>query len=172
MESLLKKLTVLPVCALLVVAAISLTGQAQASLVAEYSFDETSGTVAHDSLGSRNGNLLGDAAFAPGQGINGSGAVSLARETGDLVDMGDNFGFSSFSIQTWVKIPNGYGSVEVPFGKHVAGYGIGPYVSISEGSAGTAHFFQGATRLRPIRSQPSTTDSGTRSWPSLTARHR
>ena len=39
--------------------------------------------------------------------------------------------------------------VEVPFGKHVAGYGIGPYVSISEGSAGTAHFYPGAYPFTP-----------------------
>lgn len=129
--------------------AISLGGEAYGSLVAYYNFDETGGNVAHDSVGTVNGTLLGNATFVAGAGINGTGAVSLDRSTADLVSMGDNFGFSSFSIQSWTKIPEGYSTVEVPFGKHIAGAGIGYYVSISEGSNGTAHFYPGAYPFTP-----------------------
>lgn len=131
------------ICPGIILLAQCLGGVAEASLIAHYAFDETSGTVAHDSIGSMNGALQGGAKFVMG-GINGSGAISLDRATGDLVNMGDNFGFASFSIQSWVKLDENYGTVSVPFGKHIAGAGIGYYLSISEGAPGKAWLYPGA----------------------------
>jgi len=65
--------------------------------VAYYNFDEASGTIAHDSVGSINGTLMGGATFDPGAGING-GAVSLNTATNAYVDMGNNFAFTSGSF--------------------------------------------------------------------------
>ena len=134
---------------LFILFAVGTAGVAHGGLVASYHFDEAGGNIAHDATGSVDGTLLGQANFVTGAGINGSGALSLNRSTGDLVTMGNHFGFSSFSIQSWVKIENGYAAVEVPFGKHIAGAGIGYYVSISEGSQGTAHFYPGAYPFTP-----------------------
>ena len=99
---------------------MALGGEAQGSLIAEYSFDETSGTIAHDSIGSVNGSLQGGATFAPGAGVNGSGAINLNRATGGLVNMGDHFGFvgGSFSAEVWVKLNPGDTDASLPIGKH------------------------------------------------------
>jgi Concanavalin A-like lectin/glucanases superfamily/PEP-CTERM motif len=117
--------------------------------VAYYAFDETSGTVAHDSVGSVNGTLAGSAAFDPGAGINGGGAISLSKTTGDYVTMGDNFNFTtSFSLQVWVKLSPGDTESEIPVARHwathVAGYALGINNTGDNGSPepnGTAHFY-------------------------------
>lgn len=102
----------------------------QAALIAYYTFDEASGAVAHDSVGSIDGILSGSAAFAPGAGILG-GAISLNILTHDLVDMGNNFGMTggSFSIQAWVKLAPGDTTAYIPVSKHystvLAGYALG-----------------------------------------------
>jgi hypothetical protein len=117
---------------------------AGAGIVAHYSFDEHGGTIAHDMVGNVNGNLLGGAIFQTGTGVSGSGAIYLDRSTSALVNMGDHFGFaSSFSIQAWVKLHPGESMVSVPFGKHIAGAGIGYYTSINEVNAGMARFYPG-----------------------------
>src|SRR5438067_1062211 len=61
---------------------------ARADLIAYWKLDETSGTIAHDSVGGFNGTLTGSAVFAPGMGII-NGAVSLTHSTNTLVNMGD-----------------------------------------------------------------------------------
>ena len=147
------------VCAVFLILATNYGGLAYGSLVAYYSFDETNGTVAHASIGSVDGNLLGSAVFAPGEGINGSGAVRLDRGTNDLVSMGDHFGFASFSIESWIKIPNGYTTVEVPFGKHIAGAGNGYYVSVSELGPDVTQFYPGNyPRIYSSTTQPVVND--------------
>ena len=74
------------------------------SLVAHWTFDEASGTTAHDSTGAFNGTLSGGAAFVTG-GISGN-AISLASATNSLVNMGNGFpGFTTgdFSVVSWIK---------------------------------------------------------------------
>jgi hypothetical protein len=107
---------------------LSLSSEAQGGLIAEYNFDETGRTIAHDSVGSVNGTLFGGATFVPGAGIQG-GAISLDKATNSFVDMGNNFGFTSsgdFSIQTWVKLNAGDTSFSMLIAEHhstiVAGY--------------------------------------------------
>jgi uncharacterized protein (TIGR03437 family) len=81
------------------------TSPVEAGLVGFWNFSETSGSIAHDSSGSGiNGTLTATgAAFDPGAGPNGGGAINLS--TG-FVSMGNNFAFSGtqvFSIQAWIR---------------------------------------------------------------------
>lgn len=79
-----------------------LTASARGDIVAQYHFDESSGTSAADSIGSIDGTLSGGASFVAG-GISGN-AVDLTQ-AGDLVNMGNNFGLTGtdFSIVFWVN---------------------------------------------------------------------
>jgi hypothetical protein len=127
--------------------AIALSGGAQAALVAHYSFDETSGTTAHDSAGAVNGTLQGGASFAAGAGIAG-GAVQLDRAANGLVNMGDNFGFTSGSgsVEVWVRLNPGESAGTIPVGKHFATFVAGYFLAINDvgdgcGASGRAHFY-------------------------------
>ena len=131
----------------IILLAIGLGGEAQASLIAHYAFDETNGTIAHDTSGLIDGTLQGGATFAPGAGING-GAIMLNRTTGDLVNMGDNFGFTSgdFSAEVWVKLNAGDTVGSVPIGRHYSGIAAGYFVAINDvfdgcSTIGAAHFY-------------------------------
>lgn len=143
-----KSVTLSLSCALAALIGLSAGGEAAAGLVASYAFDETSGSVAHDSVGGVDGNLTSTgAAFVAGAGVNGSGAVSLSRSSGGLVNMGNHFGFASYSIQVWVNLPAGTSAVEVPVGKHVAGAGVGYFIAI--GNAGDGCCGPGVPQLYP-----------------------
>src|SRR5438309_2354247 len=112
-------------------AAILLNGLARpvaaATLEGHWTFDETSGPVAHDSSGNGiDGTLQGGAVFAPGLGISG-GAISLDKLTTSFVNMGNNFDYTGdMSLQAWVKLSVGDTSFEAPvvrhWSTHVAGY--------------------------------------------------
>ncbi len=120
---------------------------AYAGLLSFWDFNETSGIIAHDSVGSVNGTLMGSAAFVSG-GLNGN-AVSISG-AGSLVDMGDNFNFSnssSYSLQVWVKLAPGDTTGYIPVARHhattVAGYAMA-INNIGDGCSappGTAHFY-------------------------------
>ena len=117
------------------------------NLIAYYAFDETSGTTAHDAIGSVDGTLQGGAMFAPGAGIRG-GAIMLNQATGDLVNMGDHFGFTSgsFSIETWVRLNPGDTNSSVPVGKHFSRIIAGYFLAINDvgdgcSAIGSAHFY-------------------------------
>jgi hypothetical protein len=93
---------------------------ARASIVAHYTFDETSGTLAHDSTGGVDGTIAGSAAFVAG-GISGN-AISLNNATRDLVNMGNNFGTlpsSGFSMKAWIRTTQTTG--QIPVSKHNGG---------------------------------------------------
>ena len=127
--------------------AIGVTGGAQAALVAHYSFDETSGLVAHDSAGAVNGNLQGGASFAAGAGIAG-GAVQLDRAANGVVNMGDNFGFTggSGTVEVWVRLNAGESAGTIAVGKHFSTFVAGYFLAINDvgdgcGGSGGAHFY-------------------------------
>jgi len=105
-------------------------GNANASLVANWSFNEISGTIAHDSVGGVNGTLQGGATFTGTGGSMGGGAVNIPM--GGYVDMGNNFpATSSFTIEAWIKLASGETSGMVVASKHVSGVGQGYYLSIN-----------------------------------------
>jgi hypothetical protein len=105
------------ICGLAAAIACCVALPANAALVGQWNFTETSGTVAHDSSGSGiDGTLAGGATFDPHAGPGGGGAVELtpgpdyATSLGPLIDMGDNYNFSglaTFSTQVWVKLTPG-----------------------------------------------------------------
>jgi hypothetical protein len=118
--------------------------EAHAQLIAEYKFNETSGTVAHDSVGGVNGTLHGGASFVPNAGAFG-GAVQLDAATNSYVDMGNNFGFltGDFSLSLWVKVaPNANfpdPNSGVVAGKHHNGF-VNGYV-LATGTSGAVAFY-------------------------------
>jgi alpha-L-fucosidase len=67
-------------------------------LIHRYSFNETSGTVAHDSVGGADGTLNGSAAF------DGNGHVVLNGTSGTYVSLPGNLlaGLSNVTIEAWV----------------------------------------------------------------------
>ena len=95
-------------------------------MIDSWNFDETSGSVAYDSVGTVNGILQGQATFVPGAGIQG-GAIQLNATTDDLINMGDNFGFSTgdFSVEVWVKLNPDDTEPLMPVAHHYSGYGAG-----------------------------------------------
>src|SRR5262249_21318260 len=72
--------------------------------VAQWSFDESSGTTAHDSAGAHDGTLLGDASWLPTAGPDGSGALSLDG-AGDGVQGPSDPALepTSMSITLWLR---------------------------------------------------------------------
>ena len=62
--------------ATILVLAVTISAPVQASLIAHWKFDETSGTTAFDSAGIFDGTLQGATTFAPGRGI-ADGAIQL-----------------------------------------------------------------------------------------------
>ena len=119
-----------------------------AGLIAAWDFNESSGTVAHDSVGSVNGVLINGATFDPGAGLNGSGALWVDPSTNGYVSMGNNFAFGSgsFSIEAWVKTNPGETLGMFAVAKHFSGFGNGYFLAVNnvgDGAGGTskAHFF-------------------------------
>ena len=145
---------------------------ASASLVAYWNFDETSGTVAHDSAGSYNGNLHGSASWSPSGGIAG-GAISLNRTTNDYVDMGNVLPFNSgdFSIVAWVKTSTTSDNTFV-LSRHRSGtwngYFIGVNKSGSYGQSNKAYFYDATS---PGNCPVSTTDVNDDAWHQIVAVH-
>ena len=68
------------------------------ALIHRWSFNETSGTIAHDSIGSADGTLNGSAAF------DGSGRVVLNGTSGTYVSLPGNLlaGLSNVTIEAWL----------------------------------------------------------------------
>lgn len=129
--------------------ALGNTGQVRASLIGFWKFNESSGSIAHDSVGSINGTLMGNASFAPGSGPGGGGAIRLNIATDDYVNMGYNFGFvsgGSFSLQAWIKTNPGDTTGMVAVAKHHSGNVSGYFLAVNDvhdgtGGANNAHFY-------------------------------
>jgi hypothetical protein len=106
---------------LIVGASAAVVGSAHADLVAHWKFDESRGTVAHDSAGTANGTLTGDATFVPGVAGN---AVKVSTPGNGLVNLGDVFNFegnATFSISFWMRTSTTNSSTnEVALGRHAA----------------------------------------------------
>jgi hypothetical protein len=98
--------------------AAGMAGQAHAALVAEYNFNEGSGTTTAPTVGSVDGTLTGGATFVS-NGIQG-GAVDL---TGGLVNFGNNMvPTGPFSVQIWVETSTGGMPASYQTGGDVGGF--------------------------------------------------
>jgi hypothetical protein len=95
--------------------AAGLAGQGHADLIAEYNFNEGSGTSTDPTVGSVDGTLTGSANFVSG-GVQG-GAVSLSRGGNGLVNFGPNLypTSGSYSIQVWVETMDSTASLPVAY---------------------------------------------------------
>ena len=110
--------------------------------VAHWKFDETSGTVAHDSAGSFDGTLSpGGSSFVPG-GISGNG-ISLSKAGQGFVDMGSVLGMESgdFSVVAWVKMSAGDTTeCSTIVSKQRAGYANGYVIAVNRCGGPTAGY--------------------------------
>jgi hypothetical protein len=124
-------------------ALLSATG-AKAALIAEYNFNEGSGTTVNPTVGTVIGALTGAANFVSG-GIDG-GAVNISSSGGGLVNFGQNlFPTGPFSVQIWVETTDAAKAIPVSYHTStvVAGYIIG-INDIGDGcgaASGSASFY-------------------------------
>jgi hypothetical protein len=141
------------------------------SIVARWSFDETSGNVAHDSVGSYNGTLsTNGSAFVAG-GISGN-AISLNKALNGYVNMGNVLGSTTqaMSVVAWLKTAPGYNIDDSAIvSKHAAFTQNGFWLMVNRagggGLPGKAIFGEGAA----IRSVTSTTTVNDGNWHQIVA---
>ena len=152
-----------------------------ADVLAHWTFDERSGSIAHDSAGSFNGTLspIG-AAFVPG-GKSG-GAIRLERNLASenlgvyskngYVYMGNVLDLTAgdFSIVAWVKMSVGDQTSEtVVLSKHERWYNNGYIIGINSlgggGQADKAMFYEGTVAGAPV----STTSVNDGNWHQIVA---
>jgi hypothetical protein len=129
---------------LCIIGAFSVSGQSFAGTVAHWPFDENGGDTAFDVIGTHDGALAGYATLGV-QGVSG-GAISLDHTSGDMVNMGDVFGFTSgdFSISVWIKTTTTLPE-SIVAGKHLSGVGAGYLICINTsagyGEINKAYFY-------------------------------
>jgi len=129
-----------------VILALGATGNCFAQLLSQWHFDETSGTVAVDSVGGNDGTLNGDAAFVAG-GIS-ENAISVTKAGNGFVNMGDVFPMTSgnASISVWIKTAPGDQQADNVFvSRHQAGstngYLLGVNTTSGYGLTDKAYFY-------------------------------
>lgn len=120
---------------------LGMVTMANAALIDQWSFNETSGATAYDSIGGINGTLVGGATFMPSGGISG-GAIKI---TDGYVNMSHNFAaMPNFAVQAWVKIEPGATNVYcslpeasyqqfcmIPVAEHRAGIPEGYFLGVN-----------------------------------------
>lgn len=115
---------------------VSLTVSPELPILAHrYSFSETSGTTASDSVGGANGTLSGDATFS------GTGQVVLSGNLGSSVTLpaGILSNFDEVTIETWATFPgvNATNAILFAFGSE-SGSGAENYIEFSPHTPGLA----------------------------------
>ena len=155
----LRRILVILVCGVLA----PVFDQAHAGPAAHWTFDEGSGTIAHDSVGSFHGTLSSAGSSFVAGGISGN-ALSLNRALNGYVDMGNIFGFTSqaFSLSAWVKTAPGYSiSDSAILSRHTGFSKNGYWLMVNQAGGGgqtsKAIFGQGAATAA-VTSTTSVTD--------------
>jgi hypothetical protein len=130
---------------------VALPWASRAAVLAHWSFNESGGAIAHDSVGSYNGTLSPAGASFSGGGISGN-AISLNRALNGFVSMGNVLGFTSqpFSIVAWLKTAPGYSTSDSAIvSKHAAFSQNGFWLMANQagggGQTGKAIFGEGAS---------------------------
>jgi hypothetical protein len=100
--------------------------------LARWAFDETEGSVASDSMGTRHGTLSANGAEFVPEGVRGN-ALRLTRAEGGYVNMGEAVTLgNAFTLVAWVKTkPNDTTETMVVTGQHAAGTVNGYYLSLN-----------------------------------------
>jgi hypothetical protein len=137
--------------------------------IAHWTFDESGGTVANDSVGTFNGNLSATGSAFVSGGISGN-AISLERAANGFVNMGNVLGLTSgsFSLVAWVKM-NSTEADTVALGKHQTFSHNGYFLAINPtgggGQVNKAMFYQGSIVGAPV----STTSVNDGNWHQIVA---
>jgi hypothetical protein len=147
---------------------------AHGGILAQWHFDEVSGTTAHDSVGSFNGTLSAQgAAFVPG-GISGN-AIGLSRVANGTVSMGNVLMLTNtpFSVVAWIKMnANDTTQDTVVLSKHAAfsnnGYEVTVNISGGGGAPNKAQFYEGTVFGSPT----STMSVNDGNWHQIVGVHR
>jgi hypothetical protein len=115
-------------------------------LLAHWRFDESGGTIAHDSVGGYHGTLSPTGARFVTNGISGN-ALELLRTNNGFVSMGNILGFTNgpFTIQAWIKLNPGETQAETVVAKHqsaeYSGYFLDATRTGGMGDPGEALFY-------------------------------
>jgi hypothetical protein len=145
---------------------------AQARLLAQWSFEDYSGNVVHDSTSAFPGTLSTTGAAIVTGGISGN-ALSLSRAANGYVNMGNVLGLSgSFSIVAWIKMnPGDRTPTSMILSKHVSGFRNGYFLNVNDTGGLTApdkvFFFQGGASfgaITPEETPISTTSVNDGNW--------
>src|SRR6266496_405209 len=138
----------------------------RADLVAHWTFDETGGTVAHDSVGGLDGTLSPTGASFVAGGIS-SNAVSISQADNGFVNMGNVLGLTNgdFSVVAWVQMnPGDTTPNTIIVGKHESGYVNGYFLVVNQAGGGgednKALFYAGGLAAEGPVSQTSVNDGG------------
>ena len=138
----------------------------RADLIAHWSFDETGGTVAHDSAGGLHGTLSPTGASFVAGGIS-SNAVSISQAANGFVNMGNVLaqGSGDFSVVAWVKLnPGDTTPNTIIVGKHESGYVNGYFLDVNQTGGGgednKALFYSGGLAAEGPGSQTSVNAGG------------
>ncbi|MEO5804590.1 MAG: LamG domain-containing protein [Verrucomicrobiota bacterium] len=157
--------------------------EADATIVAKWSFDEPSGTIAVDSVGSFNGTLSSSGAGFVAGGISG-GALSLNRSGNGFVNMGNVLGLTNgdFSLVAWIKMSAGDQTPDsILLGKHAAFSRNGYFLHINQSSGlamqstNKVFFYEGGSGVGQIQRTEtplSTTSVNDGSWHQIVAVYR
>jgi hypothetical protein len=106
---------------------------AQARLLAQWSFEDYSGSVVHDSTAAFPGTLSATGAAIVTGGVSGN-ALSLSRAANGFVNMGNVLGLTSgdFSLVAWIKLNPGDRTQHlIILGKHNGGSRNGYYLNVN-----------------------------------------
>src|SRR6266705_1566712 len=137
-----------------------------ADLIAHWTFDETGGTMAHDSAGDLHGTLSPTGASFVAGGISGN-AVSISQADNGFVNMGNVLGLynGDFSVVAWVKLnPGDTTPNTIIVGKHESGNVNGYFLVVNQAGGGgednKALFYAGGLAAEGPVSQTSVNDGG------------
>jgi hypothetical protein len=135
-----------------------------ASMLACWRFDESSGTVARDSVGGFHGNLSPTGAAFVSGGISGN-ALSLNRSANGFVNMGRvlALGGNDFTIAAWIKTQPGDTVNQTVVSRQQAGYENGFGIWINDipgayGAPGKAWFYASDPQHREVNSSSTVND--------------
>jgi len=163
---------ILKFATLFLVAALTMPSvTCHAAAIAHWTFDESSGTMANDTVGAFNGTLSSSGSAFVSGGISGN-AISLSRAANGYVNMGNVLGLTSgnYSLVAWVKMNSNDTTADtIVLGKHQTFSNNGYFIAVNPtgggGQVNKALFYEGTIAGAPI----STTSVNDGAWHQIVA---